>query len=472
MAIVQNIEFNSENRYFAGFLQSLIDEVDIKGSVSFENKKIKLILDDKDIKALEKFSELSTKYLPHSMFLGKIATTSEDIEVKKSNFKSPNYNIAPCPRCLEMISDPASSHYLDDNLTCKHYSNEGKIFEDSTTFSPHYMDGSTLLLTDPSRIDELFIMTTKEKELLFSIEKPTIKVTIKDENLKKETEKSYINIKAPYSIKSTLASINAKDSGISYLYFFGGDDLKAIRVQNNISIIKASRVASDLKELDSDRVINRFLNIAKEAGFSEALGVNLSLTNGINFLIKNDKICQKIIIFNEFVLSEVLKKMKEDEIRAKLLQNFQKAFPNVLNKLQNYPKASLFEAIAIILELELSENSNAFEVVSDKSLEFRGNGGLKIDTNFSQNEFDYASFIGSIMSFKLGGSDDFYIAYSIFEALADMSISVLNQLKTKFKISNFIMMGDMFSNAVLYSRILSKFQLSNPYFSKSIALDD
>ena len=334
------------------------------------------------------------------------------------------------------------------------------------------MDGSTLLLTDPSRIDELFIMTTKEKELLFSIEKPTIKVTIKDENLKKETEKSYINIKAPYSIKSTLASINAKDSGISYLYFFGGDDLKAIRVQNNISIIKASRVATPLKELDSDSVVNRFLNIAKEAGFSEALGVNLSLTNGINFLIKNDKICQKIIIFNEFVLSEVLKKMKEDEIRAKLLQNFQKAFPNVLNKLQNYPKASLFEAIAIILELSLSENSNAFEVVSDKSLEFRGNGGLKIDTNFSQNEFDYASFIGSIMSFKLGGSDDFYIAYSIFEALADMSISVLNQLKTKFKISNFIMMGDMFSNAVLYSRILSKFQLSNPYFSKSIALDD
>ena len=470
MAIVQNIEFNSENRYFAGFLQSLIDEVGINGSVSFEDRKIKLTLDDKDVKALEKFSELSTKYLPHSFFLGKIETTSEDVDVQKSSFKSPNYNIAPCPKCLEMISDPASSHYLDDSLTCTHYSNEGAFFEDTATFSPHYTEGSMILLTDPSKIDELFIMTKKEKELLFSIEKPTIKVTIKDEELKKETKKSYIYLKAPYSIKSTLASINAKDSGMSYLYFFGKDDLKAIRVQDNISIIKASRVATPLKELDSDRVINRFLNIAKEADFSEALGVNLSLTNGINFLIKNDKVCQKTIIFNEFVLGEVLQKMKDDEIRAKLLQNFQKAFPDVLKNLQNSPKASLFETIAMILELDFEDN--AFEAVSDKSLEFRGNGGLKIDTNFNQNEFDYASFIGSIMSFKLGGSDDFYVAYSIFEALGDMSISVLNQLKTKFKISNFIMMGDMFSNAVLYSRILSKFQLSNPYFSKSIALDD
>jgi hypothetical protein len=40
----------------------------------------------------------------------------------------------------------------------------------------------------------------------------------------------------------------------------------------------------------------------------------------------------------------------------------------------------------------------------------------------------------------------------------------------EFNIDKFIMMGDMFSNSVLYSRVLSKFQLSNPYFSKAIAL--
>jgi len=128
----------------------------------------------------------------------------------------------------------------------------------------------------------------------------------------------------------------------------------------------------------------------------------------------------------------------------------------------------MFETVASILELK----EKSFESVSDKSLEFHGNGGLKIDANYSDDGFDYVSFLGSIMSFKLADTDEHYLAYSIFEALGDMAISTLGQLKTKFKIDKFVMMGDMFENTVLYSRILSKFQLNNPYFSKGFALDD
>lgn len=129
---------------------------------------------------------------------------------------------------------------------------------------------------------------------------------------------------------------------------------------------------------------------------------------------------------------------------------------------------NLFETIATILELQ----EKGFQSVCDKGYEFRGNGGLKIDTNFIEDGFDYASLVGSVMSFKLAGVEEHYLAYSLFEALADMSISTLNQIKEKFKIQNFVMMGEMFENSVLYSRILSKFQLSNPYFSKDIALDE
>jgi hydrogenase maturation factor HypF (carbamoyltransferase family) len=129
---------------------------------------------------------------------------------------------------------------------------------------------------------------------------------------------------------------------------------------------------------------------------------------------------------------------------------------------------NLFDTVATILELK----EKGFEAVCDKGYEFRGNGGLKIDTNFNEDGFDYSDFIGSIISFKLADVEEHYLAYSIFEALADMSITTLNQLKDKFKIQNFVMMGDMFENSILYSRILSKFQLSNPYFSKNFALDD
>jgi hydrogenase maturation factor HypF (carbamoyltransferase family) len=175
--------------------------------------------------------------------------------------------------------------------------------------------------------------------------------------------------------------------------------------------------------------------------------------------------------------------MSKDENKSRLLLNFEKKFPQIMQELRQNDEYGVFETIATILELK----DKSFESVSDKSLEFHGNGGLKIDAAFNDEGFrgnlstsskspkagfDYVSFIGSIMSFKLAGTDEHYLAYSIFEALGDMTISTLNQLKTRFKIDKFVMMGDMFENSVLYSRILSKFQLNNPYFSKGFALDD
>jgi len=76
------------------------------------------------------------------------------------------------------------------------------------------------------------------------------------------------------------------------------------------------------------------------------------------------------------------------------------------------------------------------------------------------------------MSFKLALTPKDYLAYSIFEAFADMSVATLMRLKTKYGVEQFVMMGDMFENSVLYSRILSRFSQYNPHFSKGFALDD
>ena len=92
--------------------------------------------------------------------------------------------------------------------------------------------------------------------------------------------------------------------------------------------------------------------------------------------------------------------------------------------------------------------------------------------NFIDDKFNYATLISSVISFILAGANSDYISYSIFEAYADMAISVTNQLKRKFNIENIIIMGDMFENSVVYSRILTKMQLSKPFFSKKFALDD
>jgi hypothetical protein len=466
--IKQTIKFNSPNQYFGGFIQNIINDSDVKASVSQENNLITLSIDEKD-KNIEILDKNLQKYLPHSIFIGDIQTTQSEDAVNRSNFTSPQYNIAPCNKCLELINDPSSTYYLDESLKCNHYNNPtDTVYEDYTIFSPHYSENSSVLITNATKINELFILTDDEIKALFSIEKPTIKATIQDETLKSLTGKNYIYIKAPYNNRSVLAAINAKESEVDYLFFEDQNDLKIVIVQQNTTIVKASRVATPLKEIDKDKTVNRFLNIKQEAGFTKgAIGANLS-TNGINFLVSNELGSKKVITFQEFDLVKLLNDFKKDTKREKLFNNFQTKYPQIAKQLEESPTLGLFDTINTILELSLL----GFESLSNKGYEFRGNGGLKIDTNYVDDGFDYNSFIGSIISFKLAGVETHYLAYSIFEALADMAISTLNQLKEKFKLENIIMMGDMFSNSVLYSRILSKYQLSNPYFSKSIALDE
>jgi len=470
MAIKQIINYNSNAKYFAGFLQTIIDESEIKASVSQDDTKIELLLDDSDEKALATFSKNTTKYLPHSIFIDDIKSSSEAIDVIKSEFKSPSYNISLCPKCLSKITDPSSQNYLDDSIKCTHYTNiDSKEFFDNTIFSPNYSDGDTLLVVDSQSVNNLFLMTEDEVKTLFSIEKPILKVTIKDEELKEITSKKFLSIKSPYNSRSTLVALNAKESEVPYLFFKAQRELKAVVIKKDVNIIKDDLgLTKQLKEQNADKIINRFLNIKNEAGYTEAIGTSFSLENGLSFLVSNEMDTKKVITLQEFILSEVLDLMQEDGIKQKLLQNFEKTYPEIFQELKENSEYNFFEALSCILELD----NKSFESLSDKSLEFHGNGGLKIDTNFTDEGFDYGSFLGSVMSFKLAGVDEHYLAYSIFEAFGDMAITTLNQLKTKFKIDKFIMMGSMFENSVLHSRIITKFQLSNPYFSKAFALDD
>lgn len=300
MAIKQVIQYNSDNRYFAGFLQSMIKQSGVIGSVSQSDESIVLKLDDKDEKAIAGFSSLSSKYLAHSLFLGDIQTLQVDTQSLKSDFRSPTYNISACPKCLEGLTDPANENYLNDSLKCIHYSNEAnENFVDTNYYSPHYSEKSDLLVVDSNSINKLFIMTDAEIKALLSIEKPILKVTIKDETLKQITGKSFINIRLPYSVKSNLVALNARESEIEYLFFESNDDLKVVVVQENTTIIRDSRnVSKKLQNLNEDTVINRFLNISKEAGFDKgSIAVNLSNKNGISFIVLSENGVKKVISF-------------------------------------------------------------------------------------------------------------------------------------------------------------------------------
>lgn len=466
MTVRQCIAYKAPHRYFGGFLQWLIDTSGVLANVEQNKKEIVLTIDANESN-LAHFNALLNRYLPHSLFLGEITTEQTDEPILTNRFQSPDYPIAPCAKCIESLSDPSSKHYLDERLVCVHYSNPALIsYEDFTIFSPHYSQGATLLLTHAAKVRELFNVTQEEINALFSIEKPTLKVTLADKTLQEMSGKKFIKIKAPYNNKSLLASINAKESGIDFLFFHPTHDKEAVVVQKNISLITDPYETLEL--LDDDRIINRFANIQKEAQFQNAIGCYLS-TKGVCFLVANEMATKRVINFAHFSMTKVMATFKSDAKRNTLLANYTQKYPHTVHALQSSIEDDLFEAVATLLELSPAN----FEALSDTSYQFRGNGGLKIDTYFDhEGDFDYANFLGSIMSFRLAGVERHYLAYSIFEALGDMAIGICNQLKTKFNIHHFIMMGNLFGNSVLYSRILSKFQLSNPYFSPAIALDD
>ncbi len=467
MSIVQTIRYDAPYDYFGGFIQNAIDETDVNASVSRTKEGFELVIDEEDPQKLERFSLFLQKYLPHSIFLKAIDTKQADKKPAAETFSSETYAIAPCPICLEKLTDPASQEYLSDTIVCTHYANEADESKfDPTLFSPHFHRNDTILLCNPEKVHDLFHLTEQELKTLMSIEKPVLKLTLKDETLKETVGRNYCHVQAPYNIKSALAALNAKESGIDTLFFNRHPtEPEAVVVQDHICLVRDNRLTPAPAAKYSDAMLDRFDAIAKEAGYESALGAYMS-QNGIAFGVMDKDQPRKAIAFQPFDWPKVYAAMQDNPTRTRLLENYFDKFPLSKEQLQNH-EGDVFGLLAKILQLE----NPGFEALSDAALTFRGNGGLKIDMFFSDEGFDYAAMVGSVMSFRLAGAEPHYLAYSIFEAYGDMAVSVLGQLKRKFKIENFILFGDMFENGVLFSRILSKFQISTPYFPKAIALD-
>ena len=451
--IKQSIVYKTNLEYFAGYIQNIIDTTGVEASVSFEDKKIELLINPEDANAQE-FSNRLSLYLPNSIYIGHIQTESVELKkIKKTQFTSKSYpTLSLCRECLEGEVTPES--------VCTHYSNQATAYQDESKYCDSYNDGDAVLIIDGSKIDTLFNMTKKEQELLFSIEKPMLKVTIKDEELITKTGQSFIYVKAQSSATSYLLT---KKTDLPYLFFKPTEELKLIVVNDSISIVHDNQLSATLQNYNDDTVINRFINIQKEFGLNKGSIGLYANTQEISFVATSPSKTGRILEFNHFDANTELELLLSK--RAKLIDNFNEKFPNILNT--DMTNFTLFEVIATILDLEPT-----FEALSDKSLEFRGNGGVKIDTKYKNDLFDYGAFIGSIISFRLAGTPTHYIAYSVFESLADFFIIIYQESKSKIKVDDFIIFGDMFSNNVLYSRILSKMSVKKPYFSQMFALDE
>lgn len=441
--IKQSITFNSKNWYFAGYIQFLINRSQIHGCVEQKDQMITVFVDDENTQKLEYFSNLLTNYLPHSIFLGEFKVEKSMQKIIPSNLISKNYNIGRCKFCAE-----------ENKSCCDHYSNQQPVMQ--VVQRKDFYENGDIVAIKPSAVAKICNITQSELELLFSIEKPVVKVTIDDQKLISQTGKHFAKVKV-YD--------DAHEIFGDYVFEKDENNIEVIGVKEKVSVIYNNKFPQNLENLHQDALLNRFLNIKKEANFINAIGVNFD-TRNISFFNSKKGETKELLRFQRFDAHKTINEIKEKN--QKLYRNFEAKFPDVVQKLETAGDIDFFELICMILDL--SEFS--FDALSDKSCEFRGNGGMKLDAYFDNSGFDYKSFISSIMVFVLADAKKSHIAYSVFESLADMAISVANQLGKKFDSQNFIMMGNMFANNIFYGRILTKFGIQNPFFSRMFALAD
>jgi hydrogenase maturation factor HypF (carbamoyltransferase family) len=161
---------------------------------------------------------------------------------------------------------------------------------------------------------------------------------------------------------------------------------------------------------------------------------------------------------------EDIKNLREGSDR--LVLNLEKNMPHIYKKLlqlQEREEVKLFEAVAILLGIE----DETMRGVVNEAMKFIGKGGIQIDTHVSDNRFDNAAFLASIISYQLADVSNPILAYSIFESFGDYFNDILQELKAKTKATHIILCGTHFSNQSLFSRMQRNLKMSPPLMNKN-----
>ncbi len=163
-------------------------------------------------------------------------------------------------------------------------------------------------------------------------------------------------------------------------------------------------------------------------------------------------------------LLEKIASLREGSER--LVENLEKTLPDVyakLQNLQNQKDVKLFEAVAIILDLD----DISMRGVAKEAMKFVGKGGIQIDTHVSDNRFDNTAFLASIISYMIAGVSTSILAYSIFESFGDYFNDILQELKGKTKATQIVLCGSHFANQSLFSRMQRNLKMTPPYMNKN-----
>jgi hydrogenase maturation factor HypF (carbamoyltransferase family) len=185
-----------------------------------------------------------------------------------------------------------------------------------------------------------------------------------------------------------------------------------------------------------------------------------------SFLYYDGKSVLRIVPPKKFDGSKIIEDIKNlRDGSDRLIINLEKNVPEIYTKLlelQEKKSVKLFEAVAILLGLE----DESMRGVTKEAMKFVGKGGIQIDTHVTDNRFDHAAFLASIISYQLAGVSTSILSYSIFESFGDYFNEILQELKSKTKATEIVLCGTHFSNQSLFSRMQRNLKMTPPLMNK------
>ncbi len=489
MQLIYKIEFNTTNLYFKYIIEDLIKEAKVNASCK-QYKGFILIILEEEAQIIEDFFLLLEKKLPMSIFIGKsyvVEDFDESLEELKDFEIKQNLSLLTNDSIKQIIEEN-NIDFLNDIV--KITRGEISRFETHNGLKDYFLPNEKireefeekgfevkLLITNTSKIEEIFDISVKDFQLLCSIERPLVKLKFKIlKNAHKEfSSTNFIYAKIPDDKEVVLFAQALKKNDINYVLYVNDevyqDGLKITYTKEQNLIIHGDKGLFP----KYDFIANKKYNSSKEY-FDENGGVYKAIlaqtskrlipSLGVYFSQNstNSSICINIpakglkqIISIPNIHNSIRNCFEEiadiDEHCTRLIANYSKKFPNVLK--DDVPlNTNGFESIINMCAKVLGINSS--KEFEDMALNTSMTSGIQIDMKLISindvNYLDYRRIVQSIMAYKMADVDNITLIYSFYESLSEFICNYANEIAKETKAKDVVLCGNMFANSILLSK--------------------
>ncbi len=517
------LKFSFSQVYDNGVLHTILHKIICKTKVNavisaFAKEVFLYVKGDK--KELESFSNSLSNLLPISLFYSFVKVQVVEDMPSKEDFKRCNLPLPFCHVDLqEFLNHPKFSHFslqeVDEKIKLL---KQNKIIKISTLDGVKHLGviskSQTKLLntcsfvvmpTDLSLVSKMVVASKDELNALVSFEKPMIEfktnLIYKAKNIFKN---DFVWLKMCDSLLLFYICKKLFQSGEEFL-FLSDDELECsgTLVFENQSFTKPLRVnilengfvvLLNSHDYMSHKTLPKFDKKSHERFAVLMYEYDLFKSKNLNFFLSKKYDDEVMMHDKKTGLVELLKinlpssfkklidDLKQDENAYKLLANYEKKFPNLLENISQIalPKDlpnnfyHLFGIAGVMIGYENDVEKSA-EKMFHNAKKFSHTKGPRIDVKLQDDNFptsiNVEKFIQSILSFHLAGVEIETLSFGCFESLAYFICDLSDLLKKEHDIQNISLCGEFFGFKRLLEITAKNIQINHKiYINRAFSL--